>query len=294
VYRDLWLRANQPLLSQLPAVKNVFDPKTGKPQDNYIFLGTDLIMPGLGALPGEDVHQSLKDGFDLEGRFNLHLLCLLNVKYLLSDYPLRAPGIELVHAPDCWPTFPQSRYHATGLVHGPRPAGARVAAGPLHGLRKRIADLAEAGARKSAGKDIFIYRLRGALPRFRFVDRVHVEADSRAVLDRLSGWDAAEHRNTAAVERADAGQIAGRQFAPGAVRLRSYRSDQIELDVSPQGSGFLVIGNTWDRYWRATANDGSARPLLRVNHAQFGVLVEPEDTSITLSYVPPYSLSSFR
>jgi hypothetical protein len=294
VYRDLWLRANQPLLSKLPAVKNVFDPETGKPQDNYIFLGTDLILPGLGALPGEDVHRSLREGFDVEARFNLNLLGMLNVKYLLSEYPLRGCGLELVHAPACWPAFPQSRDHATGLVHGPVPAGARVAPGALHGLRKRLADLGQAAARKNAGKDIFIYRLRQALPRFRFVDEVSIEPDGRAVLDRLSRWHATEHRTRVALEAADAEPLSERQFAPGAVRLVDYRSDRIELAVRVAGSGFLVVGNTWDPYWRATAADGSTRTVVRVNHAQLAILVEPEDTRITLSYVPPYSLGRLR
>src|SRR6202011_85585 len=55
VYRDLWLRAIAPVMSQLPVVRNIFDPAVGRPQDHYIFLGAELISPGIGALPGASI-----------------------------------------------------------------------------------------------------------------------------------------------------------------------------------------------------------------------------------------------
>ena len=99
VYREYWLKVLAPLFASVPGAKQIFDPDSGKPQDHYIFLGADLTSPTVGALPGEDASQALKEGFDVERRFDLKLLGLLNVKYLLSELPLKGRGIELVHSP---------------------------------------------------------------------------------------------------------------------------------------------------------------------------------------------------
>jgi hypothetical protein len=289
VYRDLWLRVMTPLFGQLPQVKNIFDPDTGKPQDNYIFLGADLIQPGIGALPGEDTLKSLKDGFDMQPRFNLDLLRLLNVKYVLSEYPLRAPGLQLVHAPDVPPVFPQSRDYATGLTHWKRPPGAPRGRGLPGSMRKALADFRAAAKRKSKGKDIFIYELVGTLPRFRFVEQVAIEPDGKAVLDRLASFDEKQHRACAVVQSADAGALEGRQFfCAGTVRLARYQSDKIELHIDNPGAGLLVVANTWDPGWRAEV-DGQPRPLLRLNHAQVGIRTQPGESNVSLWYEPPYS-----
>lgn len=100
VYRDLWLRVLAPLFSELPFNRQVFGVDSGRGEDNFIFLGTDLVSPGIGLLPGEDVLDALRNGFDVNRRYNLNLLRLLNVHYLLSEYPLRGAGIRLVHAAD--------------------------------------------------------------------------------------------------------------------------------------------------------------------------------------------------
>src|SRR5258708_35208514 len=111
-------------MSQLPVVRNMFDPAVGRPQDHYIFLGGDLIYPGIGALPGEDPKQEITTGFDIDRRFNLDILRLLNVHYLLSEYALSGSGISLVHAPAHPPTFQQSSSHPTAIPHWDAPARA--------------------------------------------------------------------------------------------------------------------------------------------------------------------------
>src|SRR5260370_26572924 len=105
----------------MPFTRQIFGLDSGRPEDNFILLGADLIVPGVGLLPGEDPQVALKSGFDVGRRFNLGILRLLNVKYLLSEYPLKGDGVELVHAPIIWPDFPQSRSRNTGMVEAARP-----------------------------------------------------------------------------------------------------------------------------------------------------------------------------
>ncbi len=293
VYRELWLRVLAPLFKELPQTRKVFGVDTGRAEDNFLFLGAGLIQPGVGLLPDEDVWQALRRGFDLDRRFNLDLLRMLNVKYLLSEYPLRGTGVTLVHAPAKWPDWPRPRDRNTGIALPPRqPSLADFgAAAPF---AQPFWDLAEAWKRRAAGKDVFIYALDRALPRFRLVDRVEVEPDGTAALDRLSAMSLAELRSTAVLEGADGAGLARRDgFAKGTATPVRIMPDTIDLDVTLDGPGFLVVAMTWNPYWTALV-DGEPRPLLRANHAQYGLALPAGARHVRLAYVPPYSVTYLR
>jgi len=288
LYRDLWLQVNKPLLMNLPYVKNVIDPDNGKPQDNYIFLGLALTQPGIGLLPNEDLSQSMTEGFDLEHRFNINLISMLNVKYLLSEYPLKSPEITLIHSPEQWPICPQSRCYATGLITERRLQCASMQTNLRKSFAQSITDYATASRRKSNGKDIFVYALKKTIPRFRLVKNVVVEQNNQSVLERLASFDSATHMHTAVIEADVAQELSYMtNFTQGDVHIKSYNSSSLELEVSPNDTQLLVIANTWNPNWKAEV-DGLPRKLIRVNHAQFGLILFKGDKKITMYYAPPY------
>ena len=289
VYRDLWLRAIAPVMSQLPAVRNIFDPAVGRPQDHYIFLGAELISPGIGALPGEDPTQEIKTGFDIDRRFNLDILRLLNVRYLLSEYALVSGGISLVHAPASPPLFPRSRDYATGMLHRERPPGPQRV-GLTAKLKGLWDDWREGIHKRRQGKDIYIYRIEDSLPRYRLVGQVIIEPSGEAVLDRLSTAGIGHLSKLAVVEAADAADLRdlSTPALAGGVRVARQEPDAIELDLDHTGASFLVIANTWSPYWRATV-DGQPRKLVRTNHAQQGLRIADGDRRVSLRYEPPYA-----
>jgi hypothetical protein len=142
--------------------------------------------------------------------------------------------------------------------------------------------------RMSRGKDIFIYRLTGSMPRFRFVETILVAPNKTAVLDTLASFDGAHHEATAVVEQSEASTVPSRGvFAPGTIRVLRYAPDEILLELENPGAGFLVIANTFNPYWRAEV-DGRHRALIRVNHAQSGLLTYPAERLVRLVYAPPY------
>lgn len=292
VYRDLWLRTMDPLYEKVPITKSIFAPYGGKPQDNYIFLGADLIHPDVGLLPGEDPFQALIEGFDLDARFNLNIPRLLNVRYLLSEYPLKSAAIKLVHAPRNPPVWPQSRSHATGLVHGLRPP-AKLEPGLFGSLSRPWTDYAAAAARKSAGKDIFIYEVTGALPRFRFVRSIVVRPDGKSVLDAIAAADHPALASSAFLESGDSAALDGNRatFSDGTITVTGYSPDEITLRIVNDGPGLLVIANTWNSFWRAEV-DGKERKLVRVNHAQMALPTAAADRLVRLRYLPPYHPAS--
>jgi hypothetical protein len=211
---------------------------------------------------------------------------MLNVKFLLSEYPLRAPGLELTHAPREKPTWPLSRDWATGYVTAPFPPPDQQDS-RLYVVRA-LTDYRRALTRMSQGKDIYIYRLTGAMPRFRFVGTILVAPSKTAVLDTLASFDGPRHEATAVVEQADAYTVPARGvFAPGTIRVLRYAPDEILLELENPGAGFLVIANTFSPYWRAEV-DGRHGSVIRVNHAQSGLLTYPAERQVRLVYAPPY------
>lgn len=287
VYREYWLRILAPLFHNVPAAKNIFDPDSGNPQDHYIFLGADLMHPSMGALPGEDPARALHEGFDMEKRFNLNLLGLLNVKYLLSTYPLRGPGLKLTHAPAIPPSTLYSRDWATGLQMPPSGPRGR---GFIRKLYYASTDWLAAARRKLDGKDVFVYELTEAVGRFRLVRAVTVEKDGKAVLDRLSSMDMAALRGTAVIEAADANVVAQRQnLGDGRIEVVTYEPDRIELAVTISGDAYLVIANTWNPFWKSVVDEHETT-LVRTNHTQYGLPLAAGTHKIVLTYRPPYAL----
>ena len=288
VYRDLWLRVLSPLFTELPSSRKIFGADSGRAEDNFIFLGADLVHPSVGLLPGENVHDALRTGFDIDRRFNLNLLRMLNVRYLLSQYPLRGNGLRLVHAPDPWPTWPEYRDRNTGLVVGERHP-------PEMSLRRSLRlfqpfwDYFQFNRRKLQGKDVFVYELSDSIDRFRLVKNLEIETTGKAVLDRLSSMNAAALRSSAVLEAVDAGAVAQRQgLADGTVKVTAYRPDRIELEVSVSGDAFLVMASTWSPYWTADVN-GQRTTLVRTNHAQYGLPLNAGQHKLILAYRPPYA-----
>jgi hypothetical protein len=285
VYREYWLQILAPLFKNVPAAKQIFDPDSGKPQDQYIFLGADLMHPTAGALPGEDPALALKEGFDVGRRFDLKLLGLLNVKYLLSELPLKGRGIELVHAPAVPPRIAFSRDWATGRIINPpsEPHGDGVRAK----LRNAFADWVDGIRIKSAGKDVFIYRIADFMPRFRFVEEVRVEPTGQRVLASLTALSSSELSRAAVAEAADFPAQGKRRFQTGKLGASQIRSNELRFEVSSQADAFLVIGMTWNPYWQAEI-DGVPTRVIRINHAQMGIEVPAGATTVWFHYAPPY------
>ena len=155
-----------------------------------------------------------------------------------------------------------------------------------------MSDFVEAIRRKAQGKDLYIYGLDDFVPRFRFVTDIEIQGSGKAVLNRISSMSAQTLRTTAILEAADSAGVSERtHLAEGRVNVVRYRPSQIELNVEISGHGFLVIANTWSPYWRV-AVDGHEKALVRTNHAQLGMSIEPGSHNIALIYLPRYLLGS--
>ncbi|HXF90174.1 MAG TPA: DUF6044 family protein [Xanthobacteraceae bacterium] len=286
-YRELWLKVNEPLYRETPHLREIFGVDTGRAVDNFLLLGAGLVTadPRL-RLPGEDVSLALRVGFDLDRRFRLDLLRLLNVRYLLSEYPLKGTALRLVHAPAKYPEWPLARDIYTGLVHGAYPPLPPEIAKASQ-LRQFWHRTLEALERKARGKDIFVYELEGAVPRVRLASKVRLVENGQA-LEAMVALSGESLKNEVVVELDQAEHLVGRlSFGDGRAEITAYGPDFLVSRVSTMQGAFLVIANNWNRYWRCRVN-AAIRQCLRVNHTQIGMIIEPGEHLVTLTYEPPY------
>lgn len=122
--------------------------------------------------------------------------------------------------------------------------------------------------------------------RARVVRRARVLPDAAAVLRTLRGEDAPVDPRLEAVFAAE--DVRGLTF-PADARAsiaNVFRGEPGRIEVRAEGPGVLVIAESWDRGWSASV-DGAAGRLLRVNHAQMGMLLGPGLHRVVLRYRVP-------
>jgi hypothetical protein len=179
-----------------------------------------------------------------------------------------------------------SRDYATGrLVGRPSPTESWTVA---DWIRNGGDLLRTSGAKKLAGKDVYIYRNNCALPRAFFVHHVHSLEDSASVLNSLASASVHELGASAWVETSAQGPILNSgELNVGEIKMIEYTPDRIVLDVQAAGAGFMVLSMAWSPYWKARVNR-VVRPIVRTNHALMGLSIQSEDKSVVLEYEPPH------
>lgn len=123
-----------------------------------------------------------------------------------------------------------------------------------------------------------VYRRLNALPRAYLCGRAEVPPNGTALLDHLCKVNP---REACLVENAPvSGSVA---YTP--LELRRWAPGTLEVPISAQGDGMLVIAETWHPDWRATL-DGAPVAVRRVNHAQLGIAIPAGAHEVRVWYSP--------
>lgn len=135
---------------------------------------------------------------------------------------------------------------------------------------------------------LHVYRNDNALPRARFVPRLEVVPEPRALLARLANGD----DDLAAMAFVEEAPPSGFTGIEGASRARSARfvtddPEHIVIDVDAPQRGFLVLADTFYPGWRATVNDLPA-PILRANYMFRLVELPAGPSRVEFSFFPTH------
>jgi hypothetical protein len=267
-FRQFWLAMLEPLFRNLPSERRVFGADGQPPQDHYIFLGTGRFLPN-----------DPESGMDVDRRFHLNLLSLMNVRYVLSYYPLSSKYLVEIHAP-AHPLKKMEWDQATG-----RPVRLRES---YVGWPNFASGITSAIHGPPAPEDhVYAYRNVCALPRAFSVERVERHGADGDALKSITEASPIELTRTAHMLEADAPPDMER-LAPASLRLTGYRGREIDLDATSPGRAVIVVASTWSPGWKAYVDGREARPF-RVNHTQIGILLPHSGTfRVRLVYEPSY------
>jgi hypothetical protein len=158
--------------------------------------------------------------------------------------------------------------------------------------------LTPVGAAAGYASDLAVLREVAATPAVRLFElpaspggahvagRLRILADDRAVLAALAAprRSGVEPLGEGLVTRAEAAGLAlpaGSRAGSAWVRHLGNR----RIDVRAEGPGLLVVAEGWARGWSAEVDDQPAS-VVRVNHAQLGVVLPPGMHRVLLSYFP--------
>ncbi len=192
--------------------------------------------------------------------YNLDLLSLANVRYIISRKLLVSEDLILLPS--------QMSEHAHPFGQG------KVAEGLADNL---------------LGRKLFIYRNDNCLPRFFVVSEVKRFENSTQLLKSLSRADLGALRSTAFVETESfpMSKMDVLGFADGNIIIEKYSPDRIDLNVGLNGSGIMIVTNSYSPYWRCLV-DGVERSIFPVDATFCGIYLQGDEMNVTLKYDPPY------
>jgi hypothetical protein len=203
--------------------------------------------------------------------FDLELLTLANVRYIISPY-------QLEDVP--WRELPSQLNEDQIYLSN---------ASTIDKLRRLIAQ------RGAVYDQLYVYENPEVVPRFFVVHDMQIFDNQARLLQTLREDSLRELASTAYLYEddlpADVRDHLEFAEAPGGsqVTVRHYSADRIVLDVQTETPGILMITNNYIPYWSASIDQNEV-PVFPVNQAFQGVYVPDGSHQVVLRYTPPWKL----
>jgi hypothetical protein len=203
---------------------------------------------------------------DFSANYNLDMLSLDNVAFIVSGIPLRDSRLTLLDSPT------REDLRALQCV----PHFDRQQAFRQHGLM---------------GRPLYVYRNQGVFPRVFAPRSVEAVADEAAMYRVLPSRSSQEFANTALVVESEVPArvaAAPKDLQVDIKQVETVRGDHLKIATHSETGGLIVVTDSFSPYWRASAG-GAALPVFPTYHTFIGIWVPPGDRVIELQYRPPYA-----
>lgn len=206
-----------------------------------------------------------QEPIDFAKNYNLDMLSLANVAFVISGIPLRDPRLE--------PLDFGLRDDLKGLQCTPGSVSRR--AFRTRGL---------------AGRPLYIYRNRDVIPRVFAPARFETVSDDQAMYDALSSRSAGKLRDAALVRESELppNVKAGSDMQVDVIGVETVRGDHLKITVRSDTGGLVIASASFSPYWHASA-EGKALALFPAYHSLIGIWVPPGAHVVDLKYRPPYA-----
>lgn len=138
--------------------------------------------------------------------------------------------------------------------------------------------------------EIRIYRNRSVFPRVFLVPDYEVLAEGKDVYRAMGRFTAEDFKRKVILEKSPPSGFPqetpmGKGQFSYAIRILSYTPDKIEIDITTEAKGFLVMSDNYHPGWRAEV-DGKAAEILRANYIMRALPLIPGNHRITLTFRP--------
>lgn len=254
-YHEFWGRVIGPLLSKDPKKYDYFHNWRNKA---YLFSPASK-SPSFDA-PSLSIDHNQPENFS--DYYDLDLLSLANVRFVVSRRPLKHPSLKLISAEgdrDEWNA--QSKFRRfIALMKG-----------------------------EYHGKVLYIYENADYFPRVFIAGSVKLYEREKDLLVDLGKTDAESLREKVLVLSNHTTEPL-RNFRgsnDGSVAIQKYTPDSVIFQVNTPKPTILVHVMSYTPYWKASIDDQKVE-LFPVYHAFQGVLVPEGSHIVTLDYCPPY------
>jgi hypothetical protein len=226
-------------------IKALIKPQLQKPEDEKVF---DINWYDVFLVPSQTTNCSPPSKC-----WNMPLLLMLNVKYLISKEPIE--GIEEFAD---MTKMDQGKGLPSGFLQGTR-------------------------LNRFFTMPLWIYRIKDAFPRGYLADTPVIVEKREEVLRKLEAQSPADLRNKVFLCAQDVRSLTlgDKQSEPkwktekGNVQITEYSPDRIVFKGVADSPCFLVVTNNYDSKWTASVNNESL-PVYRANHAFQAVYIDKE------------------
>lgn len=253
-YQDYWGQVIAPLTKVDEKIHDYFHD-----WGNRVYLFDSPVQDK----SGENSTIYLKDFYDLE------LLSLANVKYLISKVPIQDESLKVFSKRN--QDFDQDWQNWKRLKFSDK-------------LRKAFQG-------KYPGIPLYIYENEKVLPRFFLTHKVKVLDTSSELLEALEKATDNDLRSTAYLIKDTIPNLSlnTKDTINSQVTLEEYSSDKITLKVNTNVNSILITTNNYSPYWQAKI-DNKEEALFLVDKTFQGVAIPQGNHEVILEYQPPYSL----
>jgi hypothetical protein len=250
-YQQFWTAVIENSLARDGALRDFFENRGSR---IYLWVPGEKTAGALALLKDPAAPMRFADFF------NLNLLSLANVKYIISTVPLNDSALILR----------QSAVRGKQLDWQRKP---------------RLARYFDVMRGRAPGIPLYIYENQKVLPRFFCARQVisRTPQEILTVLPRLSSEDFLTDMLIDGPSLSTNVAEEGRN-----IRVKKYSADCIALQVTSRLGCPLVVTNDYSPYWSASM-DGKFDHLLTVDHTFQGIAVPPGEHDVELHYSPPYA-----
>jgi len=204
-----------------------------------------------------------------KGVYDLNLLSLANVRFIVSDHPLSDKRLLLL------------------------PFGSANRDRQITWQTMSSTDRLKNVLKKRQLPDYptFVYENPQMFPRFFLVENVRFFDKPEHVLEAMRKAEYQELRSTAFLKKSDVSYLPVDRLGAeaGSIELLHHTSDRWILKVKNPRDSILMITNNYNPYWKATI-DGKDAKVFPADHTFQGIYVSGGEHEIILEYSPPYAV----